>query len=251
MKTIKFYIAALLLMVCSAANAQVAEPYLNVEISTGVYKSFKVTENLKVSWGQIKETTGKAKAIVNNNVVDVPWVQLWEGGPKFAEYNVGVIDGHAWSYGGYYCWGGSIDQDMDLTYNNGTDKLSGTDDTATKLWGANWRMPTLTEYQALRLNCDVVMKTVNGINGYEFTGKNAPYNSNSIFLPAAGAFSNADKILVGVGSNTRYWSCTPTSTDYLGQPAANMLSCTGLDKSPSLAYQHRTLGYSVRAVLAE
>ena len=39
--------------------------------------------------------------------IDVRWVQLWEGGPKFAEYNVGAENKNAEDYGGYYCWGSS------------------------------------------------------------------------------------------------------------------------------------------------
>ncbi|MDO4824289.1 MAG: hypothetical protein Q4A08_09010, partial [Bacteroidales bacterium] len=34
-------------------------------------------------------TTGTAKATIGGSEVDVKWVQLWENGPKFAEYNVG------------------------------------------------------------------------------------------------------------------------------------------------------------------
>ena len=47
-------------------------------------------------------TTGTAKATIGGSEVDVNWVQLWENGPKFAEYNVGVTDGKAEGYGGDY-----------------------------------------------------------------------------------------------------------------------------------------------------
>ena len=35
-------------------------------------------------------TTGTAKATIGGEDTDVNWVQLWENGPKFAEYNVGA-----------------------------------------------------------------------------------------------------------------------------------------------------------------
>ena len=94
-------------------------------------------------------TTGTAKATIGGEEVDVKWVQLWAGGPKFAEYNVGVTNGKAESFGGYYCWGSSIDSDPEKACYKGIGDLSGEYDTAYKLWGENWRMPTNAEYQAL------------------------------------------------------------------------------------------------------
>lgn len=190
MKTIKIYISALLLMVCSAVNAQKAEPYLNVEVKSGVYKSYLVTDNLKVSWGDAKVTTGKAKALINNKTTDVKWVQLWAGGPKFAEYNVGVTDGKAESYGSYYTWGGFM-PGVDTDYNTGTANLSGAFDTATKLWGANWRMPTNSEFKDLFQKCTLTWTdNYNGVKGMIVTGK-GNYENNSIFLPAAGYYYNS------------------------------------------------------------
>lgn len=87
----------------------------------------------------------------------VKWVQLWKNGPKFAEYNVGVTDGKAESYGSYYYWGGiwpnGESEDWALAYkddhNTGTIDLTGDNDTATNLWGSNWRMATYEEFEAL------------------------------------------------------------------------------------------------------
>ncbi len=133
----------------------------------------------------VPATTGKAYATGPD--CDVNWVQLWEKGPKFAEYNVGATS--ATEYGGYYCWGSIIDKDKNGAYKEGTTYLTGDDDTATALWGENWRMPTGNELLALLTNCDVeVIKDPNDdekILGAKFTGKGA-YSSNSIYLPAAG-----------------------------------------------------------------
>ena len=185
------------------------------------------------------EITGTAK---RKGDIDVNWVQLWKDGPRFAVYNVGVTDGKAESYGGHYCYGKAIDNDKDGTYYNGNSALVGTDDTATNLWGSNWRMPTQTELQGLIGNCTVLWTTVNGVNGCKFTGKAEPYSSNSVFLPAAG--SCFDGGVSGQGSHGRYWSSTPyDSSD------AYSLYCLSVDQN--VLSSHRLGGHSVRAVLAE
>ena len=53
------------------------------------------------------------------------WVQLWENGPKFAEFNVGATitdytsatDYTTANIGGYYGWGGTTDKDNSAYYN--------------------------------------------------------------------------------------------------------------------------------------
>ena len=172
--------------------------------------------------------------------IDVNWVQLWAGGPKFAEYNVGAANNKAEDYGGYYCWGSSINKDSNAVYNNGTDALTDTDDTATNLWGSAWRMPTQAELEALLANCDVERTAVNGVNGRKFTGK-GDYASNSVFLPSAGICDSGN---VGVqGDDGYYWSSTPNGD------LAYYLYFKSDDRYVGHAY--RFYGYSVRAVLAK
>ena len=185
-------------------------------------------------------TTGTAKATIGGSEVDVNWVQLWENGPKFAEYNVGVTDGKAESYGGYYCWGSRIDKDSNGAYKSGTDALTGTDDTATNLWGNNWRMPTRAELDGLLANCDVAWTTVNGVNGRKFTGKD-DYKDNSVFLPAAGSCGFGS--VIEQGYYGYYWSSTPLGSSdacylYFGSGGQNV------------NYRIRNYGHSVRAVLS-
>lgn len=170
--------------------------------------------------------------------------QLWAYGPYFAEYNVGVTDGNAESYGGYYNWGMSEVQTSSnySDYKSGTDPLTGTDDTAIKLWGTNWRMPTRTELQGLIDNCDVAWTTVNDKTGRKFTGKGA-YASNSVFLPAAG-----DCYYGGAcsqGSYGLYWSSTPVDS-------YDAYYLDFFDSGGQYVYCHnRNCACSVRAVLAE
>ena len=186
-------------------------------------------------------TTGTAKATINGSDVDVNWVQLWAGGPKFAEFNVGAANNKAEDYGGYYCWGSSINMDKNYWFKDGVSDLKDKDDTATNLWGGNWRMPTKAELDDLLANCDVAWTTSNGVKGRKFTGK-GDYASNSVFLPAAGYFITG--IVHGYGNYANYWSSTPSGSDY-----AYFLVFAS--NSYDVVYDYRHLGYSVRAVLAE
>ena len=182
---------------------------------------------------------GKAYATTPN--CDVNWVQLWEGGPKFAEYNVGATS--ASESGGLYCWGKTIDKDENRAHKSGG-SLSGADDTATNLWGENWRMPTNEELQSLLDNCDVeAIKDPNDeekILGKKFIGK-GDYASNSVFLPAAGRF-----YLIGLEDlhyDGYYWSSMSKSkfggTYYLSFSAFEQ----------SMETFGGDCGFSVRAVL--
>ena len=192
---------------------------------------------------EVNATTGTAKATIGGSQVGVNWVQLWAGGPKFAEYNIGAEYNKAEDYGGYYNWGMSDVQTSSNfeDYKSGESPLTGDDDTATKLWGSNWRMPTQTELQGLIDNCDVAWTTVNDKNGRKFTGKGA-YASNSVFLPAAGEYNAGD--VYGQGGYGKYWSSTPGGDDY----AYNLGFNSG---SQNVEDDARYNGYSVRAVLAE
>ena len=188
-------------------------------------------------------TTGTAKATIGSSEVDVNWVQLWAGGPKFAEYNVGVTDGKAESYGGYYCWGGSIDKDTEGAYNTGTVDLKDDADTATNLWGDKWRMPTRAELDDLLANCDVEWTTQNGVNGLLCTGTES-YSSNSIFLPAAGYWISGDAVVALGGDVGFYWSSTAYEGDFEDGLLFN-------SESQEVGCDFRDGGNSVRAVLAE
>ncbi|MCQ2052236.1 MAG: hypothetical protein MJY74_08560, partial [Bacteroidaceae bacterium] len=181
-------------------------------------------------------------------------VQLWANGPYFAEYNIGATS--ATENGGYYTWGGTYENgdgkdwsDDHNTTNTGSEDLTSTEDTATKLWGSKWRMPTKEELAALlnQENC-ICTWTENykgtGVKGLLCQGKEGTaFAFNSVFLPAAG------HCIIGVvhsrGSSGYYWSSSPYGSDlayrlYFGSGSQYV----GSDSS-SLK------GCSVRAVLAE
>lgn len=278
---IKSILSALLLMVSSVASAQ----YLNVKLEDGTCHSYKTTPNMKVSFGdkagaeimepaqvvklykgdqlvaeywnyefdrvvyeELPPTTGTAKRTDN---IDVNWVQLWKGGPKFAVYNVGATS--ATDYGGYYTWGGTYNNNPALEgfqwtddHDKGESNLSRTGDnitdTATKLWGCNWRMPTQAELQALLKNCTCTWTTQNNVNGLLCRGKEGTaFASNSVFLPAAGRCSNGS--VLNQGNRGYYWSSTLYDNSY----ACSLY----FDSRYQNDCDDRSLGYSVRAVLAE
>lgn len=108
------------------------------------------------------ETTGSA---FNSLGDEIGWVQLWPGGPKFAEENV-------------------------------KDKLTFTEACKTGdayVWGANWRTPKgeelaplYKEYAVNTENVSAVYKQLNGSYGIEFTGVQHGYTNNKIFLHGEG-----------------------------------------------------------------
>ena len=171
-------------------------------------------------------TTGTAKATIGGSEVDVKWIQLWEGGLKFAEFNVGAANNKPEDYGVY----GKYTSRTFVDY-------------ATTNWGDKWRTPTKDEWGELFANCTYEWTAVNGVNGCIFTGK-GDYKNNSIFLPAAGYYTSKTYEL---GETCKYLSATMGSSNY------NYMSCKldsygdvswSVSSSYSLSY-----GCSVRAVL--
>ena len=143
-------------------------------------------------------------------------VQLWEGGPYWAECNVGATKPE--EYGYYFWWGDTVGYKREndawvasdgstsnFSFNSGntptyyksndallssgyidsTGNLVAAHDAATAHLGSPWRMPTDAEFSALISNCTTTWITTNGVAGRLVTGK-GDYADRSIFLPAAG-----------------------------------------------------------------
>lgn len=132
-------------------------------------------------------------------------VQLWEGGPYWAECNVGATKPE--EFGNYFWWGGTERYSLadfpfadefscpigcmsnDELYASGfidsIGNLTAEHDAATVNWGMPWRMPTDEELTALASNCVKTDITHNGVHGLLITGTGS-YASKSIFLPYAG-----------------------------------------------------------------
>ena len=204
-------------------------------------------------------------------------VQLWEGGPYWAECNVGASKPE--EYGYYFWWGDTVgythdgsrwvavdgsssnfsfynwdnenpliatmSKDVDTLKSEGwIDKdgnLAPAHDAATVRLGTPWRMPTAQDLDDLMSNCDWTWTTRNGVNGRLVTGRGA-FSTKSIFLPAAGYGDGAYLNLPG--SDGGYWSSTPNS-DY-GDTAWDLSFDSG-DFSRGY-YLYLCCGQSVRPV---
>ncbi len=161
--------------------------------------------------------------------VSVGKVQLWEGGPYWADRNIGAKKPEG--YGLYFWWGDtrghrpSLDGKFSFNFSSANSAiytygksvsqlqsagwltsggvLAPSHDVAYVKWGGAWRMPTKQEFDDLNSKCDWTWTTQNGENGYVVRGRGA-YASNSIFLPAAGYPVSLS--LYGAGLIGIYWS---------------------------------------------
>ena len=144
-------------------------------------------------------------------------VRLWEGGPLWADRNVGAEKPS--DYGWFFAWGStrgyvydwkirhwasvdgtdpragfdqshatSFGKDSENLRNEGLttadDVLSPEHDAARANWGGPWRMPTKQEMEDLRDKCDWTW-TTNGVKGFVVRGRD-DYADAAIFLPATG-----------------------------------------------------------------
>ena len=133
-------------------------------------------------------TTGTAKATIGGEDTDVNWVQLWAGGPKFAEYNVGA----------------SIvtEPGPTITFTEAT--KAGAD----YVWGANWCTPSQDQMDELlkaatsdgseKVKCEYTQE--NSVWGFKFTGLTDGYTGNSVFFPSQDGNS--------IYGSASYWSAT-------------------------------------------
>ena len=249
MKAIKTILAVCLLSLATAASAQ--KTYVHIT-ANGTQYDFASDEITSMTMDtKAPPTTGTAKAKLDGTTeVDVTWVQLWANGPKWATINVGVTSTSATGtglYGGYYCWGKTTNKDSGGAYDSSTSTLGDTNDTATQLWGSNWKMPTSTDLANL-LSTDytdggtwVTSYNSVSVNGLLVKGKpGTAYATNEVFFPAAG-FSNLGDVDF-VGYSGYYWSSSPYD-DYL----AYYLNFRSGDQY--VDYNYKDYGFSVRAVV--
>jgi len=180
-------------------------------------------------------------------------VQLWEGGPYWAECNVGASQPE--EYGYYFWWGDTVgykeasnwndcptdnktaSELLSLGYIDSTGNLAATYDAARKHLGAPWRMPTSAEFAALISNCDAQWINRNGVNGRLVMGRGA-YSERHIFLPAGGDGFNKPGA----------WSSYRTSTPKPNSPYDAY--CLSFDSSTFCLIddQGRWLGTTIRPV---
>ena len=117
----------------------------------------------------------------------------------------GKEGGYAWSSYSY-CMG---DSTSIIKYNL-DDKLTTLemyDDVANRIWGGDWRMPSMDEFKELQQYCSWELITLNGMKGFKVTSKRVGFEDQSIFLPSCGA--RGYNMFAGYGEESAiYWSNT-------------------------------------------
>ena len=105
--------------------------------------------------------------------------------------------------------------------------------------GNGWRLPTLAELEELTA-CEREWTKLNGVNGYECTGK----NGHKLFLPAGGA-RNGETVRYA-GTVGYYWTGTlGTYPSFHKQRAYRLyIGAEGLNHNPAIRYS----GFSIRPV---
>lgn len=201
-------------------------------------KLMKTTKNTGLNAGKYytltsRPTKGTAKATIDGKEVEKSWVQLWPGGPKFAEENV----------------------ENKL---NWSEAVNTTGDAY--VWGANWRTPTKEEltfvgttydssddtYTLNQLNTKAEVQVKDKVLGILYTGIQPGYTDKSIFLPlenfgyaALGFYWTTTKSTQNAGTALNI-TCDPSSQKIHGYYFHELASTQG-----------GSTYYWVRPVLAE
>ena len=185
------------------------------------------------------------------------WVDMGDG-VLWATCNIGAVN--PWDYGEYYAWGETQpkseyswdtylwgDSVTFTRYTHTNDTLLPEDDAATANWGAEWRMPTRSEWVTLATSNHYSRTYVanyqgSGRRGIVVTRLSGRCRGNSIFLPYAGYKRNT-------GSHA------PTIGAYFSNILSSEQSAHGvvLDNSTGSSFIRRInwsrcVGASVRAV---
>ena len=187
--------------------------------------------NAREDMGQVVVERMIVRITLEALAVSVGKVQLWEGGPYWADRNVGASRPE--DYGLYFWWGDTVghrpsadgkfsfnfyySNSAIYTYGKSVSELQSSGwvtsdsvlapkhDAAHVKWGGAWRIPTIEELSGLHNNCVWTWTTMNDVKGLFIRGKGA-YSSNSIFLPAVGYGDGASRSGYGFGT---YWSSEP------------------------------------------
>ena len=131
-------------------------------------------------------------------------------GTKWATCNIGAEK--SIEIGNYYSWGEYkikevYDYDKSETIYKHIDCIAGSSDfdTAKRLWGDNWNMPTVEQWKELFSKTKVKYHTINSIRGFIFIGR----NNKTIFIPYGGEKEGKNIFLQNHFG--RYWT---SNADY-------------------------------------
>ncbi len=181
---------------------------------------------------------------------------------KWSSINIGALSPE--DYGEYFAWGETTTKDnynwrnykwcngseTTLTkYNSDSDygtidnktTLEMIDDAAHVIWGGNWRIPTIDEWEELHNECIWEWTRENNINGYKVISKTT---GCSIFLPAAGY--RYDNSLSNPSLHGYYWASTLAYSPRYGH--STMFSAQEIKYGGNWYYDYRAYGHSIRPV---
>ena len=107
---------------------------------------------------------------------------------KWASFNIGATQPS--EVGNYIAWGDPTGTSLSANYGLNVNKTDiGGDsryDTATALFGGNWRMPTRAQFEELWNNTTHSYETINAVGCYKFTAQNGNY----IYIPVSGLYTH-------------------------------------------------------------
>lgn len=198
---------------------------------SGKQYTYPVTLNITEHQQESGETPGEKVYMGFNGDNGKPlYWSSWNLGAKKIE-----------DYGGLYGWGDPTGEHKEHCYeykkddpyymtdktkclsfyggSSPTNNISGVwdYDTAKRLWGGNWRIPTQNEFNLLKSNCTYVWTTLNNVYGMKFTSKT---NGNSIFLPYAPerygnylSYSEWNTVSGTYYQGSNYWSSNLNTDD--------------------------------------
>lgn len=228
----------------SSANSSVATPELsgttltaeltNLVMETTYYYCVRASVNGSYYYSDIKSFT-------TNEIPQSGYVDLGVS-CKWATCNLGATAPE--DFGDYYAWGDletrTFFYESNYTHKNSSLKeISGTGyDTAKKILGSPWRMPTQAEFQEILNNCFWKEISYKNVTGYLVTGK----NGNAVFFPKAGyKYDNSSN------SGYAYWTGTYDDTPtYPNYP--NRITYAKIWSGTKLSYTYCYYGLTIRPV---
>ena len=231
---------------------------------------YSILWNAREDMGQVVIERMTVRITLEALAVSVGKVQLWEGGPYWADRNIGAKKPE--DYGLYFWWGdttghrptggkfsfkfssansaiytdGKSESELQSTgWVTSSGVLAPSHDAAHVKWGGTWRMPTEGEMYDLNRKCDWTWTTLNGVNGYIVRGRSS-FASKCIFLPASGRCLSTS--LSSLGSAGYYLQSVPYSTmSYYGMFYGNCVLYFG-SGNHSVQSGGRTRGLPIRPV---
>ena len=223
----------------------------SIEWSNGSARSSIGSQSTSARWSgnsnyNASSWSNSVTLTVNDSHTGHEFVDLGlPSGTKWATMNVGASS--ITDYGNYYLWGygNTVYSQGQAALDDpwGNRNLTDDEDTARKVWGGLWHMPTREQVKELTniSNSSNSVVTINGVNMFKITSK---HNSNYVLFPFPGEYSYSDGILYNDDYAGNYWTRTPDGTSN-----AYTLHLVRLSTSSSYSSEYKSQGCSVRPVI--